>query len=174
MDGYTRKIGPSRAPAAAASAEPNANVNVWIPPMSTPISAAVSRSWKVARIAMPRRVRWISRWETTMRTSTAPSANSRSGATETGPRTSGAVGNGCGIDLATPPQPSSSAFCIAIQSPIITSIVVSIDSARRGRSRTRSQSAPPTAPATMAAATAVTKPTPASARPAKVAYAPRV
>ncbi len=59
MLGYARKIGPSRAPAAAARAEPKANVAVWIRPIRTPMRAAVSRSWKVARIARPSFVHWM-------------------------------------------------------------------------------------------------------------------
>jgi len=34
---------------------------------------------------------------------------------------------GCGIERATPPHASSSAFCIAIHTPIITSMIVSIE-----------------------------------------------
>ena len=98
----------------------------------------------------------------------------RSGATETGPRTSGAVGNGVGTLLATPPQPSSSVFCIAIQTPIITSMTVSMDWPRRGRSRTRSQIAPATAPAAMASGMARKKWTDASVSAANAAYAPSV
>ena len=57
--GSTRKTGPSSAPAAAARPDPIANVAVWIARMLTPISAAVSLSWKVARIARPSFVRLI-------------------------------------------------------------------------------------------------------------------
>jgi len=99
---------------------------------------------------------------------------SRRGAIAIGPRTSGAVGNGWGIDLATPPQPSSSAFCIAIQTPIITSMVVSMDSPRRGRSSVTSHSHPSAVPATIAASSATKNPTPASASAANAAYAPSV
>ena len=60
MVGVTTKIGPSSAPAAAARPEPSAKVAVWMRSIDTPISAAVSRSWKVARIAMPSRVRLTS------------------------------------------------------------------------------------------------------------------
>ena len=57
--GVTTKTAPSSAPAAAASPEPIAKVAVLIALMLTPISAAVSRSWKVARIALPSLVRWM-------------------------------------------------------------------------------------------------------------------
>src|SRR2546421_7108477 len=54
-----------------------------------------------------------------MRPAASTRTNTRSGAIETGPSTSGAVGNGWGIDFATPPQIRSSPFCIAIHTPII-------------------------------------------------------
>ncbi len=54
------------------------------------------------------------------------------------------------IDLATPPQTSSSVFCITIQAPIITSIMVSMSAPRIGRSSANSISAPRSAPAMIA------------------------
>jgi len=93
----------------------------------------------------------------TMRPAASTRTNTRSGAIETGPRTSGAVGNGWGIDFATPPQIRSSPFCIAIHTPIITSIVVSIDSARSGRKSTSSHRAPSAVPHAIAASTATKK-----------------
>jgi hypothetical protein len=131
--------------------------------MPTPMSAAVSRSWNVARIARPSFVFWMRSQEAPMSAAARPRTKSRSGAIATGPSTSGAVGNGCGIDFATPPQPRSSAFCIAIQTPIITSIVVSIDSLRRGRKSATSQSQPSAAPAAIATSSAAKKLRPASA-----------
>ena len=74
-----------------------------------------------------------------------------------------------GTLLATPPQASSSAFCSVIQSPIITSMVVSMEAARSGRSRRRSQTAPMRAPPTMASGMARKKLTDAAASAAKVA-----
>ena len=126
-------------------------------PMPTPMSAAVSRSWKVARIARPSFVFCTRSHEAAMRAAASTSTKSRSGAIATGPSTSGAVGKGCGIDLATPPQTSSSPFCMAIQTPIITSMVVSIDSLRSGRSSVTSQSQPSAAPATIAISSATKK-----------------
>jgi hypothetical protein len=61
MLGYATNTGPSNAPAAAARPEPSAKVAVWILPICTPISAAVSRSWNVARIARPSFVLLIKR-----------------------------------------------------------------------------------------------------------------
>jgi hypothetical protein len=58
---------------------------------------------------------------------------------------------------------------MAIHRPIITSMVVSIDSARRGRSRQRSQSAPATAPVRMASGMARKNGAWMAARAAKVA-----
>ena len=60
--------------------------------MLTPISAAVSRSWKVARIALPSRVRWISRCVPTISSAATTNTKTRVQDTETGPSTSGAVG----------------------------------------------------------------------------------
>ena len=56
--------------------------------------------------------------------------------TETGPSTSGASGNGV-VDRFrdAAPKSSSSPYCIAIQAPIITSMVVSMSEPRSGRSR---------------------------------------
>ncbi len=119
-------------------------------PIFTPMSAAVSRSWKVARIARPSRVRWMRSQAATISASAVTTTNTRSGAMLTGPSVKGAVGKGWGIDLATPPHTSSSPFCMAIQSPIMTSMVVSIDWPRSGASSRRSQAAPATAPSTMA------------------------
>ncbi len=62
----------------------------------------------------------------------AASTNSRSQDTETGPSTSGASGNGVAIDFATPPQIHNAPDCIAIQAPIITSMVVSISEPAAG------------------------------------------
>ena len=120
-------------------------------------------------MAVPSRVLWMSSHESPMRPSAVSTTKTRSGAMPTGPTTSGAVGNGCGIERATPPQASSSAFWSAIQSPIMTSIVVSMDSSRSGRSKMRSTRAPAAAPITRAAATAVKKPLPARASAANVA-----
>ncbi len=78
------------------------------------------------------------------------------------------------MDFATPPQASSSAFCIAIQRPIITSMVVSMDSARRGRRSVTSQSAPPRAPHAIAPRSATKKFAPARPSAANAAYAPSV
>ena len=74
-----------------------------------------------------------------------------------------------GTLFATPPQPSSSAFCIAIQRPIMTSMTVSMDCAAQGPQQTRSQTAPATAPATMASGIARKKFTEASASAANAA-----
>ena len=169
IDGYARNTGPSSAPAAAASAEPKANVTVWILPIGTPMSAAVSRSWNVARIAVPRRVFWMSSQASPISAAAVSTTKSRSGAMLSGPRVRGAVGNGCGIERATPPHASSSAFCIAIHTPIITSMIVSIEWPRSGRSSARSQSAPSSAPAAMAASSAAKKGRPASASAANAA-----
>jgi hypothetical protein len=174
IEGYARKTGPSSAPAAAASAEPNANVAAWTRPIETPMSAAVSRSWNVARIARPSFVWWISNHALVMSPMARTSTMIRKGAIATGPSTNGAVGNGWGIDFATPPHTSSSPFCIAIHTPIITSIVVSIDSLRSGRSSVISQSHPSAAPATIAARIPTMKLTPASASAANATYAPSV
>ena len=125
--------------------------------------AAVSRSWNVARIARPSFVFWIRSQAAAMSPAARTRTKRRSGAIATGPSTSGAVGNGCGIDFATPPQPRSSAFCMAIPTPIITSIVVSMDSFRSGRSSATSQSQPSAAPATIATSSATKKSLPASA-----------
>src|SRR5437667_26759 len=102
IDGYARKTGPSRAPAAAASAAPKANVRVWILPIGTPMRAAVSRSWNVARIAVPRRVFWMSSQASPISAAAVSTTKSRSGAMLSGPSVRGAVGNGCGIERATP------------------------------------------------------------------------
>ena len=58
---------------------------------------------------------------------------------------------------------------MAIQTPIITSITVSIDWPRRGRSRIHSQIAPATAPAAIARGIARKKFTEASVSAAKAA-----
>ena len=71
-------------------------------------------------------------------------------ATDTGPITSGAAGNGCRSTCATPVQASCSAFCSAIQAPIITSMVVSMSAPRSRRSSTSSSSAPSATPSAMA------------------------
>ena len=81
MVGDTMKTGPSSAPAAAARPEPMAKVAVFTQPMRTPISAAVSGSWKVARIAMPMRVRSSSSQKPSSRAQDTTSTNSRSGRT---------------------------------------------------------------------------------------------
>jgi len=86
-----------------------------------------------------------------------------------GPRLSGAVGNGCGIERATPPQIKSSLFCMAIQTPIITSITVSIECPRRGRSNARSVRAPSAPPTAMATSSATKNGRPVSASDAKAA-----
>ena len=78
------------------------------------------------------------------------------------------------MDFATPPQTKSSPFCIAIQRPIMTSMVVSIDSWRSGRRSETSQSAPPRAPAAIAPRSARVKSSPARPRAANAAYAPSV
>src|SRR2546429_197149 len=73
-------------------------------PMETPMRAAVSRSWNVARIARPSFVFWIRSQAAAMSPAARTRTKRRSGAIATGPSTSGAVGNGCGIDFATPPS----------------------------------------------------------------------
>ena len=78
------------------------------------------------------------------------------------------------MDLATPPHASSSAFCMAIQRPIMTSMTESIDSPRRGRRSTRSHSAPSAIPTAMAAGIAATNGRPRTASVANAAYAPSV
>ena len=93
----------------------------------------------------------------------------RSGATDTAPSTTGWVGNGVGTLFATPPHPSSSAFCMAIHRPIMTSMTVSMDWPRSGRRSTRSQRAPASAPTAMASGIARKKCTEASASAANVA-----
>ncbi len=142
---------------------------VWMRSMLTPIRAAVSRSWKVARMARPSLVRASRRWAPRIRPADTTKTNTRSGATDTGPSTSGRVGNGVGTLLATPPQPSSSAFCMAIHTPIITSITVSIDCPRSGRRSRRSQIAPAAAPTTIARGIARKKGTDASVSAANAA-----
>ncbi len=146
---------------------------MWTHSMLTPISAAVSWSWNVARMARPSLVRWINACDATIRASATTKTNRRSGAIEIGPQTTGAVGNGCWIDFATPPQVSSSAFCSAIQTPIISSIVVSIDSRRSGAS-SRSTSAPSNAPPTIAATIASRKLGARTLSVKKATYAPKV
>ena len=137
--------------------------------IGTPISAAVSRSWNVARMAVPRRVFWMASHARTMSTAAVTTTKSRSGAMLSGPRLSGAVGNGCGIERATPPHARSSAFCMTIHTPIITSMIVSIEWPRSGRSSARSVSAPSAAPAAMAASSATKNGSPASASVANAA-----
>src|SRR5512143_1939824 len=72
--------------------------------MLTPISAAVSRSWKVARMARPSLV--LARRRCAPRISAPETAKTkmRSGETDKGPRTTGCVENGVGTLLATPAQ----------------------------------------------------------------------
>ena len=76
--------------------------------MSTPISAAVSRSWKVARMALPSRVRLIERvacrdQRQRHREHEQPVPGHRKA-----PSTSGEAGKGVSIDLATPDHVSCS------------------------------------------------------------------
>ena len=104
-----------------------------------------------------------------MRPRAATSTNSRNGASETPPSVRGVVENGCGIDFATPPHTRSSLFCMAIQTPIMTSMTVSMDSRRSGRMRTNSVTAPTTRPQTMARPSAAKKFRSASVRAANVA-----
>ena len=85
------------------------------------------------------------------------STNSRSGDIETGPIVSGVSGNGVGTDLATPPHAISSVFCITIQAPIITSMVVSMSAPRTGRNSASSMSRPSRNPASSAQASAAKK-----------------
>ena len=63
-------------------------------------------------------------------------------------------------DFATPPQIHSAPDCIAIQAPIITSMVVSISAPRSGRSSVISMAAPSSQPARMAMGSARKKFTP--------------
>jgi hypothetical protein len=142
--------------------------------MLTPMRAAVSRSWKVARIARPSRVRASRRCAPTMRKMEVTKTKTRSVDTETGPSARGVVENGVGTLLATPPQASSSPFWSAIQSPIITSMVVSMEAPRSGRSSSHSHSAPASAPPAMARGMARKKLTDRPTSTAKAAYAPRV
>ena len=57
-------------------------------------------------------------------------------------------------DFATPPQIHSAPDCIAIQAPIMTSMVVSMSEPRSGRSNVSSIAAPSSQPATMASGSA--------------------
>src|SRR6185295_6954935 len=172
MLGYATNTGPSSAPPAAARPEPSAKVAVWMLPMRTPISAAVSRSWNVARMARPSLVLLINRYVTPIRMRATTSTKTRFHATDTGPMTSGAAGNGVEIDFATPVQASCSAFWSAIQAPIITSIVVSMSAPRSRRSSTSSRSAPSATPSAMASGSATKKETPSSITSAYIMYAP--
>lgn len=96
----------------------------------------------------------IRRYVTRISSAAAASTNSRSQDTETGPSTRGASGNGVATDLATPPQIHSVPDCIAIQAPIMTSIVVSMSEPRRGRSNVSSIAAPNSHPASTATGSA--------------------
>ena len=91
---------------------------------------------------------------TTISIAAAASTNSRSQDTETGPSTSGASGNGVVTDFATPPHIHSAPDCIAIQAPIMTSMVVSMSEPRSGRSKVSSIAAPRSQPATTASGSA--------------------
>lgn len=150
--GLTMKTGPSSAPATAASPEPSAKVSVFMPPTLTPIRAAASRSWNVAFIDMPIRVRLMRRWNETRRTRAAANTKSRIGSTETGPMTIGACEKGDGTSLATPPHTNCSAFCIAIQAPIMTIMTESMSVDRMRRSSTNSRNAPSATPSPAAKA----------------------
>jgi hypothetical protein len=66
-------------------------------------------------------------------------------------------GNGLVIDSATPLQISCSVFCMMIQAPIITSMVVSISARRRRLRSASSMTAPTSAPSTMASRRAAKK-----------------
>ncbi len=74
--------------------------------------------------------------------------------TENGPSTSGSSGNGVLIDSATPAQTSCSLFCMTIQAPIMTSIVVSMSAPRRRLSSSNSIAAPIDMPIAIANASA--------------------
>ena len=159
--GAAMNTGPSSAPEAAARPEPSAKVAVFTQPTRTPISAAVSGSWKVARIAMPARVRSSASQKPSSRQHATTSTKSRSGSTETGPNTSGEPSNGLGISLATPPQANISRFCSTSMAPIITSITLSMSAFRSRRSSSNSSSAPSATPASVASTSATKKFTPA-------------
>ena len=66
------------------------------------------------------------------------------------------------MDLAMPVQVNCSRFCIAIQAPIMTSMVVSMSAPRSGRSSTNSISAPRTTPRAMASRMLAKKFTPST------------
>ena len=91
---------------------------------------------------------------TTISIAAAARTNSRNHDTETGPSTSGASGNGVVTDFATPPHIHKAPDCIAIQAPIITSIVVSMSEPRSGRNKVSSTAAPSSQPATTASGSA--------------------
>ena len=120
--------------------------------MLTPMSAAVSRSWKVARIARPSRVRARRRCAPTIRSQRRSRTRRRGAARrDTGPSARGAVGNGVGTLLATPPHAEQLAVLQRDPEPDHHQHG-GVDRLRRAaaRSSSRSQSAPASAPTTMA------------------------
>ena len=104
--------------------------------------------------------------------SATKNTKTRPQATETGPITSGAEGNGLLIEWATPVQASCSAFCSAIHAPIITSIVVSMSAPRSLRRSTNSSAAPSAIPKATASASATKKFAPVSITSRYIIYAP--
>lgn len=75
--GCTSYCSTSRQAASPASAPPSAEVMRYILFVSTPISAMICRSWEMARIAVPVKVRVMNRYTATMPTSAARKDSSR-------------------------------------------------------------------------------------------------
>src|SRR5205809_342741 len=116
---------------------------------STPLSRAMSVSWKVARMARPRRVFWMKRCAPTMSaTATAP-AKTRIATTWMGPRVSGTGENGCLMVLGDGSQMRIAAFWMMTDSATMASMGISMGWSRSRLRINRSTIAPTSAtPAT--------------------------
>ena len=120
-------------PAAAASAEPSANVKPITTSGLIPISAAVRPSKETARMAAPILVWKMSRWRPTMSSSVAPKVTAWRLPRETSPKvTSGTFGTRLGKNCGAGPMNHGSwpAAWMNIEMPIAV-----MSALRRGLSR---------------------------------------